>query len=187
MEYLGMDSTGPLHSLPSYLAFLVVSAVLEVRPPPSSPPPTSASLTALTFTALQDFYFYWVHRGLHHRSVYKYCPPTTKPKQNQHPKPTTFQLPPTLNNLSTAPPTPPPLPPHGHCRHIHKIHHEHKAPFGIAAESVAPPPNNNRNDFQFHPHPLPLTYACFLRQPLPSVLRANPSRCCAVCAAGKQV
>lgn len=69
MEWLGMDTHGPLHSLPSYLAFVVVSAVLE------------------------DFYFYWVHRGLHHPRVYKY---------------------------------------------VHKVHHEHKAPFGIAAEYAHP-------------------------------------------------
>ena len=45
------------------------------------------------FFAIEDFYFYWVHRGLHHKRVYKY---------------------------------------------VHKIHHEHKFPFGIAAEYAHP-------------------------------------------------
>lgn len=46
-----------------------------------------------TFFVIEDFYFYWVHRGLHHKSVYKY---------------------------------------------VHKVHHEHTHPFGIAAEYAHP-------------------------------------------------
>lgn len=45
------------------------------------------------FFVIEDFYFYWIHRFLHHKSVYKY---------------------------------------------VHKIHHEHKYPFGIAAEYAHP-------------------------------------------------
>mmetsp|Transcript_34768 Transcript_34768/g.87429 ORF Transcript_34768/g.87429 Transcript_34768/m.87429 type:complete len:274 (-) Transcript_34768:1135-1956(-) len=41
------------------------------------------------FLIVEDFYFYWIHRLLHHKSLYK---------------------------------------------HIHKIHHDHPAPHGIAAE-----------------------------------------------------
>jgi len=46
-----------------------------------------------TFFVIEDFYFYWIHRFLHHKRVYKY---------------------------------------------VHKIHHEHKYPFGIAAEYAHP-------------------------------------------------
>jgi sterol desaturase/sphingolipid hydroxylase (fatty acid hydroxylase superfamily) len=46
-----------------------------------------------TFFIIEDFYFYWIHRALHHKSVYKY---------------------------------------------VHKIHHEHTHPFGIAAEYAHP-------------------------------------------------
>jgi methylsterol monooxygenase len=45
------------------------------------------------FFVIEDFYFYWIHRFLHHKRVYKY---------------------------------------------VHKIHHEHKYPFGIAAEYAHP-------------------------------------------------
>mmetsp|Transcript_14769 Transcript_14769/g.19470 ORF Transcript_14769/g.19470 Transcript_14769/m.19470 type:complete len:357 (+) Transcript_14769:137-1207(+) len=45
------------------------------------------------FFIVEDFYFYWIHRALHHKSIYKY---------------------------------------------IHKVHHTHSAPFGIAAEYAHP-------------------------------------------------
>lgn len=45
------------------------------------------------FFVIEDFYFYWIHRFLHHKRVYKY---------------------------------------------VHKVHHEHKYPFGIAAEYAHP-------------------------------------------------
>lgn len=46
-----------------------------------------------TFFVIEDFYFYWIHRALHHKSVYRY---------------------------------------------VHKVHHEHTHPFGIAAEYSHP-------------------------------------------------
>jgi len=45
------------------------------------------------FFIVEDFYFYWVHRALHHKSIYKY---------------------------------------------VHKLHHTHAAPFGMAAEYAHP-------------------------------------------------
>eukprot|EP00030_Apusomonadida_sp_AF-17_P005896 a676613_317.p1 GENE.a676613_317~~a676613_317.p1 ORF type:complete len:322 (-),score=116.69 a676613_317:21-959(-) len=54
---------------------------------------TKIATTCFYCIVIEDFYFYWVHRYLHHPSIYK---------------------------------------------HIHKIHHEHKAPFGIAAEYAHP-------------------------------------------------
>jgi len=51
------------------------------------------SLTVVACFLIEDFYFYWVHRLLHHPAWYKY---------------------------------------------IHKVHHEHAAPFGIAAEYAHP-------------------------------------------------
>ena len=57
-------------------------------------PPIREMLWQLpAFFVVEDFYFYWVHRALHHKSIYKY---------------------------------------------IHKVHHEHKHPFGIAAEYAHP-------------------------------------------------
>jgi len=57
------------------------------------PPVRDLAWQLPAFFVIEDFYFYWVHRGLHHKSVYKY---------------------------------------------VHKVHHEHKHPFGIAAEYAHP-------------------------------------------------
>jgi len=61
----------------------------------SLPLPTWTELIAVALISLiiEDFYFYWVHRLLHHGVWYKY---------------------------------------------VHKIHHDHAAPFGIAAEYAHP-------------------------------------------------
>tara|TARA_B110000977_G_scaffold180628_1_gene240462 strand:- start:67 stop:1155 length:1089 start_codon:yes stop_codon:yes gene_type:complete len=57
------------------------------------PPVRDLAWQLPVFFAIEDFYFYWIHRFLHHKSVYKY---------------------------------------------VHKIHHEHTHPFGIAAEYAHP-------------------------------------------------
>jgi len=57
------------------------------------PTMTSLALKMVLFFLFEDFWFYWVHRLLHHRAIYKY---------------------------------------------IHKVHHDHAAPFGIAGEYAHP-------------------------------------------------
>ena len=57
------------------------------------PPVREIAWQLPVFFVIEDFYFYWIHRFLHHKSIYKY---------------------------------------------IHKIHHEHTHPFGIAAEYAHP-------------------------------------------------
>eukprot|EP01113_Clastostelium_recurvatum_P049771 TRINITY_DN927_c0_g1_i2.p1 TRINITY_DN927_c0_g1~~TRINITY_DN927_c0_g1_i2.p1 ORF type:complete len:289 (-),score=66.66 TRINITY_DN927_c0_g1_i2:54-896(-) len=57
------------------------------------PPAWEIVLSVVACFIIEDFYFYWIHRALHHPFWYK---------------------------------------------HIHKIHHEHAAPFGIAAEYAHP-------------------------------------------------
>ncbi|KAF0693563.1 Aste57867_15428 [Aphanomyces stellatus] len=61
----------------------------------SLPLPTATTIAWQCFVSfiLEDFYFYWIHRLLHHKSVYK---------------------------------------------HVHKLHHEYAAPFGITAEYAHP-------------------------------------------------
>mmetsp|Transcript_10777 Transcript_10777/g.23420 ORF Transcript_10777/g.23420 Transcript_10777/m.23420 type:complete len:353 (-) Transcript_10777:73-1131(-) len=71
-------------------AFLKFMGFSMVTPLPSL---TTIAMKLPLFFIVEDFYFYWVHRALHHKSVYKY---------------------------------------------IHKVHHTHAAPFGIAAEYAHP-------------------------------------------------
>ena len=79
--------------LPMQLLFHWVARFLGFSMALPLPPVRDLAWQLPTFFAIEDFYFYWVHRALHHKSVYKY---------------------------------------------VHKIHHEHTHPFGIAAEYAHP-------------------------------------------------
>ena len=79
--------------LPMQLLFHWVAQFLGFSMALPLPPVRDLAWQLPAFFVIEDFYFYWVHRGLHHKSVYKY---------------------------------------------VHKVHHEHKHPFGIAAEYAHP-------------------------------------------------
>lgn len=71
----------------------VFTHVLGMRMDLPLPSWQSTALMVLGSLVLEDFYFYWIHRLLHHPALYK---------------------------------------------HIHKMHHDHSAPFGMAAEYAHP-------------------------------------------------
>lgn len=79
--------------LPMQLLFHWVAQFLGFSMALPLPPVRDLAWQLPTFFVIEDFYFYWIHRALHHKSVYKY---------------------------------------------VHKIHHEHTHPFGIAAEYAHP-------------------------------------------------
>ena len=79
--------------LPMQLLFHWVAQFLGFSMALPLPPVRDLAWQLPAFFVIEDFYFYWIHRALHHKSVYKY---------------------------------------------VHKIHHEHTHPFGIAAEYAHP-------------------------------------------------
>lgn len=79
--------------LPMMLAFHFVIKTLGFQIDGQLPQFSELAWQIPVFLVIEDFYFYWVHRFLHWKKIYKY---------------------------------------------IHKVHHEHAAPFGIAAEYAHP-------------------------------------------------
>ena len=79
--------------LPMQLMFHWVAQFLGFSMSLPLPPVRDLAWQLPAFFVIEDFYFYWIHRALHHKSVYRY---------------------------------------------VHKIHHEHTHPFGIAAEYAHP-------------------------------------------------
>lgn len=63
----------------------------------------------VAFFIIEDFYFYWIHRFLHWDAIYQYASRSR------------VAAPYDLRD-----------------RYVHKVHHLHAAPFGIAAEARRP-------------------------------------------------
>jgi len=58
--------------LPMQLLFHWVAKFLGFSMGPVLPPVRDLAWQLPVFFVIEDFYFYWVHRGLHHKSVYRY-------------------------------------------------------------------------------------------------------------------
>ena len=78
---------------PMQLGFHLVAEKMGFSMALPLPPVRDLAWQLPVFFVIEDFYFYWIHRALHHKSIYRF---------------------------------------------IHKIHHEHTHPFGIAAEYAHP-------------------------------------------------
>ena len=78
---------------PMMLMFHLVVEIFGFRIKGPLPAFSELAWQVPVFLVIEDFYFYWVHRFLHWKRIYRY---------------------------------------------IHKVHHEHKAPFGITAEYAHP-------------------------------------------------